>query len=362
MSVKEARRTELVVIYKGANISKDISTDLVSFSYTDNESGKADDIDITLQDSDGKWSREWAVTHGDKIEAKILYKSEERNSYLDCGTFIVDNDSASGDVSSGTKVSIKATSLPQNNTVRRTQKNRAWEGVRLSEIATDVANTGQLRLTYATDIDPIFERKEQINKSDLGFLESLINELALSLKVTKDQIVIFNRDDLEKKGSIADIVYGENDVISWSFEDQTDDTYSESTAEYKDPKTGKLIKHTEKDDSVKTGKVIKATQRVENQAEAERIAKANLKNKNRKKRTGSLLLIGDVRFVSGNVITIIGFGKWDGEYYIDTATHDLNDGYTVSLDISSTSNPKKPTEKQSKAKTKAEKAKKIEKV
>lgn len=361
--MQKARRTTLEILYKGVNISKDVTADLISFTYTDNESSKADDINLTLQDRDGKWAREWFPTLGDKMTASILYESDGRISYLCCGTFELDQfDNASS--SSGTTVSFKGVSVPQNNTVRRTQKNRAWEGVRLSEIASDVCETGQLALTYVTSVDPLFDRVEQNNKSDLAFLQSLCEDIALSLKVTKDQIVIFNRDDMEDKDPVGNIIFGSSDVKAWSFSTQTHDTYSESTIEYKDPKTGKTTKVTEKDEKNPNGKVLKQTKRVENTADAQRQAKAHLKNKNRKKTTGSLTIIGDVRYVAGSIINSIGFGKWDSQYYIDTATHTVSssDGYTVALELSSTSNPKEDDKKTTKeTKKKAEKKKKVKK-
>ncbi|QHJ79174.1 MAG: hypothetical protein [Caudoviricetes sp.] len=356
-----ARRTEIEVTYKGVNISADVSKDLVSFSYTDNETGKADDIEIKLQDRTGRWSREWMPTLGDKMEAKIKYTSNGRVSYLNCGTFTLDEFTNEGG-SSGTTVAFKGASVPQNNTVRRTQKNRAWESVRLSEIASDVANTGGLRLTYVTSVDPLFDRRDQNNKSDLQFLKELCDEIALSIKVTNDQIVIFNRDDLEQKDPVGAIIYGTQDVKDWSFTTQNHDTYDESTVEYVDPKTNKKTYHTEKDPESTSGKKIKKVQRVENKAEAERIAKANLKNKNRSKLTGSVTIIGDVRYVAGSIVEVVGFGKFDGKFYIDTATHTKDGGYTTALSLSSVLNPKEETDQKVKeakqeVKKKAEKKK-----
>lgn len=355
MSVEKARKTTIEVTYKGVNISADVAKDLVGFSFTDNESSKADDIDLTLQDRDGKWQREWFPTLGDKMTVKILYESNGRASYLECGTFELDEFTGSG--GNGTTVSFKGVSVPQSNTVRRTKKNKAWEAVKLSEIAKDVAKTGELNLNYVTNVDPMFDRRDQNNKSDLEFLKSLCEEIALSIKVTKDEIVIFNRDDLEKNESIATIVFGSSEVETWSFTTQAHDTYSESIVIYKDPKTGKTTQANIKSKDVKSGKVLKQTKRVDNPAEAQRLAEAGLKNKNRKKTTGSISLIGNVIYKAGETIDILGFGKWDGKFYIEKATHDVSSGYTVSLDIASILNPK---EDEKKAKAKKETKKKAE--
>jgi len=364
--MEKARRTTLEVTYKGVNISADVSADLVGFTFTDNESSKADDIDITLQDRSGRWNREWFPTLGDKITAKIIYQSNARTSVLNCGLFELDEFSTSGG-NSGSTVSFKGVSIPQSNTVRRTTRNRAWEGVRLSEIAADVAKTGNMNLQYVTSVDPMFDRRDQVNKSELQFLRGLCDELALSIKVTGTDIVIFNRDDTEQTAPVKQIVFGTTDLLGFSFTTQTHDTYSESKVEYVDPKTGKKTAVSEKDEKNKNGKVIKQTVRVENAAEAQRIAKAKLKNKNRKKTTGSITVIGDVVYRAGATIEIVGSGKWDGKYYIDTATHTVSDGYKTALEISHVNNPKEEkkesqaSKRKTAAKQKAEKKKQVKK-
>lgn len=334
----KARRATLEVTYNNKDISLDITKDLKSFTYTDNESSTADDIDITLHNRHGLWTNDWYPDLPAKLTAKILYKDAGRVSFLDCGVFELDQfDAAFGSEST---VSFKGASVPQNNTVRRTAKNRAWEGVKLSEIATDVAKTGGLNLTYVTNEDPVFSRVEQNNKSDLAFLQSLCEDYALSIKITKEQIVIFDRDDLELKDIIATIVNGENDSTTVNFSNQIHDTYSEATVKYKDPKTGKTTEVTEKAEGKKGGKQIQETKRVENAEQAKKLAAAKLKNKNRFEITGQITMIGDSRYVAGATIELIGYGEFSGKYYIDKVTHSVGSGYTISLDISSVNNEK----------------------
>ena len=44
-----ARTAALNIIYKGKDISKDISASLINFTYNDNEKGKADEIELLLE-------------------------------------------------------------------------------------------------------------------------------------------------------------------------------------------------------------------------------------------------------------------------------------------------------------------------
>lgn len=46
----DARKSYIEINYSGIDISKEVSSDLISFSYTDNASGEADNISISLKD------------------------------------------------------------------------------------------------------------------------------------------------------------------------------------------------------------------------------------------------------------------------------------------------------------------------
>ena len=351
-----ALRTYINITYKGVNISTDIATDLLSFSYTDNESGTPDDIDIVLKNEHGRWNDDWMPTLGDKIIASIIQEGRGAGKPLACGTFTLDQFDVSGG-ESGSIVSMKGVSVPSEKSIRRTTKSRGWEKVKLSEIAADIASTGGLRLTYATEIDPLYDRRDQTNVSDLQFLKKICDEGALNLKVTDSQIVIFDPQEMDKKDPIKTIVIGSNDVKNWSFSTQNHDTYSESTVEYSDPKTGKKESYTEKSEKIKDGKPLKTVTRASTPAEAQRKAKAKLYEANKKEITGSMTLMGDFSLIAGETVSIIGAGKFDGKYKINKATHSLSSGYVTSIDINHTNNPVKQTEETKKATNKAKKDK-----
>lgn len=60
MSGKEqARRTDISIKLNGADISEDVNKYLLSFSYTDEEEDKSDDLSITIDDREGVWLRSW---------------------------------------------------------------------------------------------------------------------------------------------------------------------------------------------------------------------------------------------------------------------------------------------------------------
>ena len=351
-----ALRTYINITYKGVNISKDIAEDLISFSYTDNESGTPDDIDITLKNDHGRWNDDWMPTLGDKIIASIIQEGRGAGKPLACGIFTLDQFDIS--LGGGSSVSMKGVSVPSEKSIRRTTKSRGWEKVKLSEIAADIASTGALKLTYATSVDPLYDRKDQTNISDLQFLKKLCDEEALNVKITNDQIVIFDPQEMDKKDPIRTIVIGSDYIIgNPKFSTQNHDTYSESTVEYSNPKTGKKETYTEKSEKIKDGKPLKTVTRASTPAEAQRKAKAKLYKANQKEITGSISIMGDFSLVAGEVVSIIGAGKFDGKYKINKATHSLSSGYVTTIELNHTNNPVKPTKETQKAKVKAKKAK-----
>ena len=87
MDAHPARSTEVVIVYEGNDISRDIKPYLVSFSYTDNSSDKADDISVTLEDREERWRDPWFPTKGDVIKASIVvheWDSPDKAESLPC--------------------------------------------------------------------------------------------------------------------------------------------------------------------------------------------------------------------------------------------------------------------------------------
>jgi len=60
MSGRElARRTDVEIYFAGVNITASMRNYLLSLTYTDNEEGEADDLQIELQDRDAVWMTKW---------------------------------------------------------------------------------------------------------------------------------------------------------------------------------------------------------------------------------------------------------------------------------------------------------------
>ena len=352
MQTHEARWAEVVIIYEGKNISKDIAPYLLSFTYTDNASDKADDISISLEDRKRLWVDDWFPSKGDKVKVSILvhnWDAADKTESLPCGTFEVDEISCSGPPN---KVTIKAVSTLVSKPMRQEKHTKAWENIRLSSIAGDIANKNGLKLFWDSYEDPLFERRDQVEKSDLEFFSGLAKDYGIAVKVTDTQLVCYSEEEYEEKSSVGELSFGDKKLINWNFSSKAAGTYKAARLQYHDPVKNTKIDVTEqsKDGAEGTGRTLIINQKADSIADAKSIAKKKLEEANKKEITGSLTLMGDLRFVGGSNITISGFGSFDGKYVIEKATHSIGSAYTTKLDISMNKESKKKLRNKKKSK------------
>ena len=131
------------------------------------------------------------------------------------------------------KATIKAGSIPYKSTVRTQKKTKAWENYTLSSIAKEIAGKNGLTCMFESAFDPLYTRKEQIQESDITFLQRLCKAAGISLKVTAKIIVLFDAVAYEQKDAVRVIKRGMADVSSWSFSTSLHDaSYSKCHVSY----------------------------------------------------------------------------------------------------------------------------------
>lgn len=130
------------VVYNGTNITEDVSRHLISLTYTDNVSGKSDEIELTLDDASAQWRNEWYPSKGDKINVKIGWPGD----ILNCGDFTVDEIELSGPPST---IHIRGLSTSSTGSMR-TKNSKAREGKTLHQIAQEIAQKHGLTLIEGT--------------------------------------------------------------------------------------------------------------------------------------------------------------------------------------------------------------------
>ena len=107
-----ARKSSVSVVYEGTNISSTLENYLTSFSFTEVAGGGSDSIKINLSDRSGRWINGWFPSNSDSVSAAITVNDwlcDGDTRKLSCGSFTVDDVSASGEP---LQLSIGAVSAP----------------------------------------------------------------------------------------------------------------------------------------------------------------------------------------------------------------------------------------------------------
>lgn len=366
----DPRETKLTLLFTESktDATNDVMPDLLSFSYDDREADQADEISLTIKDEKGKWAGSWKPDGGETIRAYIKGSTCPK---LFCGKFYVDSMRVSG---SPRVCEIRAVSIPLKAPIRRRLVTKAWENYTLKGILKEIAAKAEIYFYFEVEEDPEYDRLDQKEESDLAFLSRLCQDAGLSIKVTDDTIVIFDQSRYEKMEPVCEVELGVSDVLSWDFQTTQSDTYKSCVVSWRDIKKKKrksaggynldLEKPSDKppakhnidlekiDDSnasknpaVNTyvyvdpnadanGQEYKLKRRVTSRAEAERVAKATLRRLNLRSVTGSMTLVGDTRLVAGIVIEVKGFGSFDGNFFIESASHSMSEsGYVTTINV-----------------------------
>ena len=79
---------------------------------------------------------------------------------------------------------------------------------------------------------------------------------------------------------------------------------------------------------------LEINKKVESKAEAEKLAKKELRKKNREEIKVNLEVVGSFEYLAGNVVELDdSFGFYAGNYLIEKAHHEVGSGYSCRLDL-----------------------------
>ena len=321
------RRTEAKVIIAGKDVTKDIEQYLMSVSYTDVLEGESNTAQISLHDRERLFIADWFPKRGDSAQI-ILQKSDDS---VDFGLFEIDEIDNKVS-SSGNTASIKLNSIANKSELRSIDKSRSWEKVKLSKIAKDLTEEAGMDLFFdAEDVE--IERAEQKETSNLKFLHKLCKDNGLCLRVANNQVIIFDAERYEAKDAIKTLTYGDGEILSFSGKATISKIYKSARVKYRHGKQAEKIDYTFDDPAKSEGMTLEINKRVESPAEAEKLAKKELRKKNQDEIKVQLQVIGEFEYLAGQNIELADFGFYSGKYCIEKATHSVGKGYTCSLEL-----------------------------
>ena len=338
----DARRCLVIVTYNGKDISADLQQYLKSVSYTDNMSGEADDLQLTLEDRQGLWQASWMPEKGATLDVSVKVIDAGTEQVVRFGLFEIDEITSSGMPS---EVCIKAVSVPDNNNLRGVERTRSWEKAELKSIANDIAGGAGLELLYdAKDYNPTIDRAKQSEQSDLSFLYKLCADHGLALKICNNQLVIFDEADYEAADAVAQLLKPGNIAADgaktikhlkrYSLSSKVRDVYKACHVKYQEGKDKQKIEATFTAPDKTDGKTLEVNEQVSSIADAERLAKKRLREKNSAEISGSFDIIGCPELAAAAVIQLSGFGVFDGKYILTQVRHEIGSGgYTTGVDM-----------------------------
>ena len=273
----KARRARLELLYDSADISADVAPFLRSLTFTDNFNS-ADDLQITLADVQGLWRGDWFPSKGARLTATIFvsdWNAVGDEAELYCGVFFVDEVTAQGPEAT---VTVKARSVMVTDAngpgsgIQKQLKTRAWENTTLKTVAAQIAKESGLTLHFQLSEDISYGRRDQLERSDLGFLEWLGDEGGFCVKVSDKKLIICSRGDLEaasptgtvqrlgsqKKAAFKTLsgTTGMSEVSSWTFSSSAGTQYKDCTVSWYDPAKKTTYRATASTDAVDSGQSL----------------------------------------------------------------------------------------------------------
>lgn len=337
-------RITAVIIYNGKDITKDISQYIKKITYTDAMSGEADSLAITLEDTEKLWQNAWIPEKGDTLDVTLQSEywdgEQEPVKIFPLGLFEIDEIECQGPP---TEATIKAVSVPDNTTLRGVDRSRSWEKAELKTIVKDIADEARLTLFYDSKDNPKIDRVEQTEQSDLSFLQALCEDNGLALKITDKKIVVFNEETYEQaETSFMIVPYGievntdkpaKRDISGYRFTTAIRNVYKACRVSYQNGETNEKIEYLYTDPKKIAGKTMQVNKQVDSIGEAEKLAKKELRNKNKDEIKGALFMRGSFDYAAGLTVDVDGFGYFNGKYIITRAEHSIGDGYECHIEI-----------------------------
>lgn len=329
----KARYAAVNCLYNGKDISADLAAFMKSFSVREVLSGEADSAEITLEDREELWQGDWMPDRGALLDVKMSVGNWEAPGdfrTLPLGKFEVDEITNTGPPN---EAKIRLVSIPNASNLRSVEKTRAWEKTKLSRIIKDIADGAEMESYYDAEEDPIQERAEQSEETDLSFLQKLCKDAGLALKITDKKIVVFDISKYEQADPVMQITKGQQSVLSFECRTTIHDIYKACHVKYKHAQQDEMIDYTFTDPKRKEGQTLQVNEKVDSLEEAEKLAKKKLHEKNLEEVAVSLTMVGNFALLASNTVQLVGWHTYDGKYLIMRSTHDIGNGYTTKIEL-----------------------------
>lgn len=320
------RHVSFEILYDGVPLTWAPSL-LESVSYTDNASGKSDDITLTFSEAATNFLR---AENGFRFEREhdldVTYylhnwkKTGDKWKYH-CGNFTLDTVRFTG---SPRQCVIKGVSIPAAESFTTEQVSKNWGSVTLRQIAWEMAQKYGMTNLYYWGAEPVMEKVTQDCKPDSTFLSEMCDKQGMFLKIYKKALVIFDKSVYEAKGVSA--IFRERDMDgSYEWAESLVGTYTGATISYTVPQKQKKSKQQVINVTVGDPKrLLRINQKADSEAEAQRIAGAKVNEENEKACTISFTAMENPEVLASCNIEWQDMGIMNGKYFVNKVTHNIS--------------------------------------
>ena len=324
---------DYLIKYEGKDITADLKYSLLGISYTDYLGGQSDELQVSFEDTDGRWLRTWYPEQGDALSLSV---GDQFTGMVSWGSFEIAEIEYEHPPST---VTIKALSTGITR-ANRTLQPKAYEKTTLDKIVRTIA--ARLKLSVTGTVAKIdIERVTQYQESDVEFLTRLAREYGHTFKIVDKTLVFQANVELAKQEPVA--VLNPADIKRIRLRDLIKGVPDEAVVTGYDAKkkTTRKVRRKAKPLRAKSKRAtttdtlkIVANRGESNQQMAAR-ADAALDEAQQSQVAGSFSMVGNVKLVSGQVVQLKGFGKFSGKYLVKRAHHDIkkSSGYGAELEI-----------------------------
>jgi len=312
---------DFIINYENTDITADISPMLTSLSYTDNEHGKSDELELELEDSTSLWRTEWFPEKGERLHVFLGRKGEK---LLRCGVFEIDEISFAGS-SSGERLSLKAVGTGFKNTFRQ-PNHQTYQDSSFEKIVRSVAT--KHGLSVIGDINDVAVQKSvQHRESDLRYLARLAQRTGHVFKINGEKLVFYQIKTLEEAGTIFTL--NRHSVMDYSLSSKSLSTHEETEVSEYNPQTGATYRAESSNEGGMSGK-----NRLTGYSESPEQTDAAAEGARQSTLSGNISVPGNESLVAGINTELVGFGKLSGKYHAQKVSHRIDSsGYVTELEI-----------------------------
>jgi len=328
-------QVSLRVLYEGRDVSRDISASLLRLRVTDNLCDTCDDLDIELEDVQGRWRGDWYPGHGDTLSVFLGWNGQ---TAVPMGQFEIDEIELNTPPATLHIRALAAGILPH----LRTTQHQGYERMTLEAIARQIA--ARQHLKFVGTVDPIRLDRLTQNKADLEFLRELASQYDHAFKIWDNTLVLQRIAELERAAPVAQFALSEleNVRLRESFRELP----QEAAVKHQNAATGKLVEMTIRDGKVvavpssvrratSSGDSAKGTPRATSAAQAKAQAAARLARAQRQRCIASWRCMGQPQLKSGTTIALVGeaAGHFAGTWLMTRVSHSLERGSGFTTDV-----------------------------